>query len=264
MGEERLLRPGEYWNGVDVESDPAFQRHGPVREPARRVSAQERLFARAMYAAEMVHRMGLPVTADTLHQENREIPLKTWAQLLASPLIQEGLEERGIPVVTLGGLTPEQMAAAAIYLDTTHQMTHAQRLRAAGVTAQKWRSWMRQPLFAQYIGRNSEDILQDAVPMFRQRLVEQADKGEKWAIELGLEITGVHDRRNHGVDLNQVLMLVFASLDDAGVDQELMKQIAEKLRSRLGGAAPAHMMPATVTVSSTPVADGPATLELSG
>lgn len=253
MEDMRLLKPGDYWTGVDVASDPAFDRHGPTRERTPQPTKQERLFARCMYAAEMVHRMGLPVTADTLHQENNEIPLRTWRELLASRRVQDALEERGIPLVSHNGLTPEQLAAAAIVLDPSSSMTQAQRFRAAGITAQKWRSWMRQPLFAAYVGNTSEDILRDAVPLFRQKVVEQADKGERWAVELGLEMTGAHDRRNHGVNLEDVLRLVFMSLDDAGVSVELMQRISEKIKARLGGAAPSPAAIVPATVVSTPV-----------
>lgn len=261
MGEERLLKPGEYWTGVDVASDPAFQRHGPVRSPQRRPSKQEQLFARAMYAAEMVHRTGLPVTPQTLHQENGDISLKMWQELLASEKVQAGLEERGIPLVSTTGLSPEQLAAAAIYLDTTNPLTHAQRLRAAGVSAAQWRSWMRQPLFAEYVGRAAEDDLQNAVPMLRQRVLQKADEGERWAVELGLEMTGAHDRRNQGVDVGQVLMLVFSVLDDAGVEQQMLSKIAERLRARLG-IAPPTVASTAVTVVSSPAGDAPAPLEL--
>jgi len=136
------------------------------------------------------------------------------------------------------GMTPEQLSAAAVYFDSTSKMSHKQKLQAAGITELRWRGWMKEPAFARYVGEIGESILREAQPVALVRIAESIDKGERWAIELGLEITGRHDRREKSVDINQLLMGIFGILDDEVGDPKVLAKIAEKVKLMIGGGAP--------------------------
>lgn len=244
------LRPGGYWDGLNVVDNPALM--VPRVAKARRPSREERLFNIALYAAVKLAQEGIAVTATTLHSENPDVPERLYAELLTSPKFLGALEDRGIQLVTTGGLSPHQMSALAIYFDMTSRLSHAQKLKAAGVTEAVWRGWMRQPAFSAGVNQLAEGILQDAKPVMLQRLAEAADAGEKWAIVFGLEVTGRHDRRDQGVDMNALLLTIFTVLDEENVAAGTMARIAARVKEIIGAGAPLTPRVVPVAGYSTP------------
>jgi len=245
MSEVSTLRPGTYWDGVNVVDNPALMVPRVAKRP--RPSREEHLFSVALYAAGKLAQEGIAVTATTLHAENPDVPERLYADLLTSEKFLQALEERGIQLVTTGGLSPRQMSALAIYLDMTSQLTHAQKLRAAGVSEATWRGWMRQPAFAAAVNELAEAILQDAKPVMLQRLAEAADAGQKWAIVFGLEVTGRHDHRDQGIDINALLLTIFTVLDEENVASGTMARIAARVKEIIGAGAP--LVPRVVPVT---------------
>lgn len=240
-----LLEPGQYWNGVEVVDNPAFASLRAQKPP--QPSKAERLFSSGLYAAQAVHRQGIPVTPDTMHSENPDVPKRLYADLLTNEKFLTALAERGIDLVSPKGLTPEQESALSIYFDMGLSLTHAQRLKAAGITDAKWRGWLRQEDFAREHAAIAEAIIADTRDVSLVRLAEAVDRGERWAVELTLELTGRHDRRNLGVDPAAAMMTVFQVLDDAAIPPQVMARVAEALRGMLGSATPRPIVVAAVS-----------------
>jgi hypothetical protein len=237
---DRLLRPGTYWDGVEVVDNPAFQQLRQTRAP--QPSREERLLSSAIYAAEQLHRQSIPVTPETLHDENGDISFAIWRDLYASEKFLSALEQRGIALPSQSGLTPQQLSALAIYMDMSAKMTHPQKLKAAGVTEAQWQGWRRQPLFEAYLAETAEGLLTQSVPVALQRIAEATDAGERWAIELGLEMTRRHDRRDRAIDVSALLLQVFSVLDDEGVPDVVLGRIAGRIREMMGQAAPQQII----------------------
>lgn len=235
-----IVSPGD-WDPVrGIVNDPVFASRVPAR---RRPSHAERFFASAVYAAVQADRGGYAVTVETMAVFNPELKKTDLAALLTTDKFQRALTERGIPLPSESGLSAEQLMAAAIYLDMTTSMSHAQKLRAAGITDAKWRGWLRQPAFAEHVSALSEDAIAAAKPVALTRLAQLADEKNLKAIEFVLEITGRHDRRKETFDVTQMLRAIFAVLDEeiaplpGGVG--VLERIASKVKAMMGtGAAP--------------------------
>jgi hypothetical protein len=230
-----LLAPGEHFEGLEIVKDAAFAR--PARKPPR-VTAVERFYARVVYAAQLVHEQGFAVTVDMIRARFPDLPYRQVQEVLESERFAASAEELGLPLSEHPGLLPEQMAALAIYLDTSTPATHSQKLRAAGVSQAKWRGWLRQPAFAARLQDVAGQLLQDSVPVAFQRIAEAVDGGERWAVELSLEMTGTHDRRNDGTDLRKLLTDVFNILDEEIADSAVLERIAAKIKQAMGQQAP--------------------------
>jgi hypothetical protein len=87
-------------------------------------------------------------------------------------------------------------------------------------------------------------LVHDAVPMAQQRIAEAVDGGERWAIELTLEMTGSHDRRGDGQDARQLLMAVFNVLDEEIADPAILGRVAARIKEKMGHGAPPQMIAA--------------------
>jgi hypothetical protein len=220
--------------------DPAFALR--VKRRSWRTSAQQALFTDVLRAAELAHRQGLPVTPDTVLEQGIVLAREDVVALWELPKFQQALDERGIPAFNQRGLTAQQLAALTIYVDMTVPRSHAQKLRAAGVTQKQWSGWLRIPAFEAELAFLSEQNLRDAIPIAKQRLAEQIDAGNLKSIEFALELTGVHDRRGNPVDVPGLMRDVFNILDESGVAPEVMQAIAAKIRLRLETGAPAPMV----------------------
>lgn len=209
-----------------------------ARTSPKKASREAELFARVLYAATRAHEAGMAVTVDAVRQFNRELPKLVVADVLSTEKFKRAAEQRGIRLSGDPDLSAEQLAALAIYLDTSAAATHSQKLRAMGVSSAKWQGWMRQPAFAQRLGDLAGALMRDAIPVAMQRIAEGVDKGDKWAIEMSMEITGVHDRRGDATDARKILMDVFTVLDEMVDDPAILAAIGEKVRARMGQSAP--------------------------
>lgn len=192
-------------------------------------NADEELFAHVVAACQRLHRQGLPLTVDTLAGEMPELGTIVLEHLLGSEALATALAERGIAFTPLQPLTAKQMAAAAIYLDTTTSMTHSQRLRAAGVSQRQWDGWMAHARFNALVFEMSEERLAASVPNAHMALMRAVDEGKPWAIKLFYEVSGRHNPAGAHDDVPQMLAQLLQILDDSGVPVDVMRQVGEKM-----------------------------------
>lgn len=217
-------------------------------------SLGQRFFAHAIQAAESLQRQGIVINAETLHTEAAMLPMSKLRELVALPVWEQALEERGIADHT-SPLTPRQMAALAIYMDMSVTRTHQQKLRAADVRQAEWNGWLRQPQFAQYLEDLSSEALQSSVPIARQRIAEGVDRGEKPFIDLMLKMTG--NDPDQAIDLQRVLLGIFTILDENIQDASLLKRIGQEVSGLLGGGQGAQMARQMIQLTSSAPAQYP-------
>lgn len=211
--------------------NPMFATRAPR---SRRPSALELTFSRVVFAAEQVSRQGLDITVSTIRGFNPELAQKDVQLVLDGEKFVRAMEERGIALSANPGLSSIQLAALHIYLDTSVPMSHAQRLRAVGVSQAQWSGWMRQPEFAKRMEALSAERLQETIPVANQRLAELVDRGELKAIRFLYELTGVHDPRMPGVDVMMILQGIFSVLEEEVADAAVLARVGMKVREMLG------------------------------
>lgn len=226
------------WEDTHVVDNPLYAL--AVKDTGATPSNDERLIARALAACEQAWSAGVPLTAENLAGFDPALPTRLTRPLLVSSRFVQLLSARGIEPRTLDGLSPQQISAIDMYFlsDLPSGTPHSKRVRAAGVTLTQWRGWMRNPRFSERVARLSEQMLVDSQPLALSRIAEAVDKGERWAIELQLEMSGRHDRREKQADLGSILRAVFSVLDEEGLPGEVMAKIAKTISERMLGETP--------------------------
>lgn len=226
------------WEGTHVVDNPLYG--VAVKDLGVRASTDERLISRALAACEQAWGAGIPLTVDNIVGFDSGLPARLVRPLLVSSRFIRLLAGRGIEPATLDGLSPRQISAIDMYFlsELPPGATHQQRIKAAGVTLAQWRGWMRNRRFADRIARLSEQMLADSQPLALARIAEAVDKGERWAIELQLEMAGRHDRREKQADLGTILRAVFSVLDEEIGDPAVLARVAKEISSRMLGEAP--------------------------
>jgi hypothetical protein len=253
-----MISPGEWMDGVEIKVDPRFIMRGKMIVE----ESGELLFSRVLYAAEMAARQGHDISTETIRMQNPELTYTTVQQVLQLDKFQHALAVRGIPMSSKTGLTPRQLAALSVYMDMTTPANHAQRLQLAGVSQVMWDGWNRQPAFAARMSEVSEERLAAATPVALKAVVEQAEMGKQWAVELVLEMNKRHDRRQDIPDPSIALRQVFDVLDEI-LPQDLLDLLREKLDERRTGTpgpqvfriAPPSPPAATMTEDSPTLGD---------
>lgn len=229
------------FDDLPVATDEKFTVSRRRKAPTKR----ERFFAQVIFALQQTRDAGLAPTVQSLRGFNSDLPVNQLKELMETERFAQACEELGIAISPTPGLEPQQVSALAIYLDTSVGATHAQRLRAAGVTSAQWKGWLRQPVFSQYLQNAASQSMFDAIPVAQQRIVEAAGAGERWAVELLMEMTGVHDRRGESLDVRSLLERVLTVLDEE-LDSGAFDRVAARLKAAAGQQVP-------VAIASTPV-----------
>ena len=151
---------------------------------------------------------------------------------------QQAAKLRGTPLVPHAGLTEQQMLALPILLDYSIP-TLAQRLRKAGITQKDYGRWKRSPAFRQELNRLAGGMLQEAEVDTLTSLTAAAANGDLRAMELSLEITGTHDRKDKTqVELRAFALQVLEILTDEVKDSETLTRIAARIAMAQGAPVP--------------------------
>jgi hypothetical protein len=202
------------------------------------------IFVQGVLAAERCARQGMPINAETLSSEDPELPILQADELVHDPRFARALEEIGVNFKPFARLSNDQLAAIRIYLSSGGR-THASRLRAAGVSATKWAGWMRQPRFRDYIAQGGIDRINDSLVGAQMSLADRAEAGESWAVNLVFQLTGFHDP-NKVEDPRPIFEAIFEELSDAGVDEEILRRVAGRVRNMLDPAGLQQAQPAMI------------------
>lgn len=191
---------------------------------ATRSKAQQ-FFDHVVMAAESAHRQGLPIDAPVLTRLNPTLDPEQVSQLLGESKFLRALTDRGIQVTDYDGLTAEQLTFLRIYMDPTLKADGAKRLKIAGVTQAQLEGWLQRDAFRARYTEISEDLLQAAMPVAKQRIAMGIDQGKLDYIKLGMELTGVYNPRGGP----SVDVMAFARLVQDVLAQELTKGLPELL-----------------------------------
>ena len=107
----------------------------------------------------------------------------------------DAVHARGVPWLPgeLEELTPKQMLAVQVISDPTQRTNLSNRLKKIGVTYPEYRSWLKQPVFARYIQRLTEDMLVEHTGDLHTALMGRALNGDLKAIEFVYTLNGRMD-----------------------------------------------------------------------
>lgn len=195
--------------------------------------------SRFIFGVKDASRHGVQILPENIKSFAPELTMNQIQECWEDEQVIAELEKLGLALTHSPVLSARQQAALAIYMDMTIEANHAARLRLAGVHAREWEGWMGNPHFSQALSEISEDRMADVLPRAKVQLGAAADRGERWAVEMLMEVMGRHDRRAANIDVKALLRTIFGILDEAGVDREILKLVADKIRAEMGeGQAP--------------------------
>lgn len=167
------------------------------------------------------------------------------AKAMATPAYRDTCEVRGIPVGGLPGMTSAQTYAVSILTNPADKRPMAVKLKAAGVSQQQYRNWLKQPAFSAYIKQVGENLLGDHIADVNAMLVNKATSGDTAAMKMYYEING---RLGMNRESNQDLYQVITGLIDiitrrlAGYP-ELLQFISKDIDSLMKGERPVSDLP---------------------
>lgn len=146
---------------------------------------------------------------ETYPRLNKEKLLIAWR----SEELTTALRYRGLEWKTDGGLTIQQDHTLMALSDPTDKRSQASILRNLGVSGTTFRTWMKNPLFADRLHRASVANYEDFLPLARNALIQQATEGKLPAIELLFQITGEWSPETQAIgDLKAVMQTLVESI----------------------------------------------------
>lgn len=220
----------------------------------RELSPAQKLWRDATQAAVELNAQGFAPTLELIKNKLRQRwSVQSLTELLGTEKWAQAMEARGVPWnAETGTLSPKQISFLAMFFDTSKQVSHAQILRAAGVTGDQFRGWMRQPVFAAQMEQFRQQMLADGLSIATQRLVEKADKGDIQAIDRVMAFNGADFRTLTGEDVAALLGLVYQILDEEKVPVSVTRRIAAAVMGSPSGVAATMTAQTTLTLPETP------------
>lgn len=129
-------------------------------------------------------------TVDEVFKVYPRVPKKSLSSLFLTEEFKEAINYRGIDWDIDMGLSMEQNMVLLKLSDPFDKRGLAAKLKEMGVPMPTFQNWLRNPLFKEVYEQNSVRAYQDALPAIRNRVINEAESGERWATELVFAKTG--------------------------------------------------------------------------
>lgn len=180
----------------------------------------------------------LPKLIDVQHLLADQIPLAKVKTIFVSPQFRHAMLTRGIDFGETRTISPEQDMAMAI-MASPDGRTFERKLKAAGVSPSKWRSWLKQKAFGELWREIGGSSLKDYEPDMMVALTGQALTGDVQAIKYAFEVSGKYaPQRQQNLDATLVIAQVIEILqDELKDDMPRLQRIATRMQ--LVGEQPA-------------------------
>lgn len=172
-------------------------------------------------SAEVIHaKCSLPVVYTNLVYQDKQLLLC--------------LEKRSLPVDRLerptGNLSAEQLLVANMVLNVEDVSSLRQKLKAAGVSMQKYNTWMNDPVFSGYLRKRSEEIFASTDYSAYMALAKAVEDGDMQAIKLFFEMRGIYNPRLQlDININAVMVQVVEIITKHVKDPQTIIEIASEL-----------------------------------
>jgi hypothetical protein len=189
----------------------------------------------------MIH--GIVPNVVDVGREFNLTPVAVQETLMREP-VQRVMKARGIPIIfgsekdgTGTTLSHEQLQCIAIMTDPTVRGGRIARLKKAGVSETKFKTWMNSHHFREAYTSLANSILENSLGDVNIGLVNAAEKGDVPAIKFFYEVTGRYNPQDRSVmDAMSILNAVVDIVQRHVVDPDVLKAMAAEI-SMLGANA---------------------------
>lgn len=141
-------------------------------------------------------------------------PVDEVREMLALPVVKEGIAARGIDVQLtpdrtnshLQHLSSQQILVANAVLNLHDKRSMRQKLDQYGVSTQKFGQWKTNPYFSEYLRSRAELLFEAADSDAKLGLLQLVQSNDLQAIKLYMEIQGIYNPKvTHEVNIPQVI-----------------------------------------------------------
>lgn len=161
-------------------------------------------------------------------------------KVIESEAFKRAALARGVELAPRPGITPEQDLALAIITDPTAGVGLAQRLKKAGVTMAKYRAWLRQPVFRNYVQKLGDGVLKEFEHDIMNSLAGLAVDGDLNAIKYAFEVSGKHNPRDQQImDVQAVMRSMMLIIQKHVKDPETLQAIGSEIMMLAGASGAA-------------------------
>lgn len=185
--------------------------------------------------------------------------LKKLAKVMSTDEYADALATRGIYKTKIAnGITAEQSYCLEILTDPSRSRQSMEtKLKAAGVSYTKYRSWLKNPLFASVFSTITENMLTEHQGDVHVALVNKATNGDVRAIEYFNKLTGRFDPdRGQVLNLQAIISGLLEIITKNIRDPQILDAVVvdiDKLIAKEAGALPPA--PPDIPVVSSAVFD---------
>lgn len=146
----------------------------------------------AAFTAYLTGRKGrYPDLASVNTYYSGSLSLKKLAEIMSTSEFDDAMQMRGIFKTEIAnGITPQQSYCIEILTDPSRRGTMETKLKQAGVTYTQYRSWLKNPLFANAFSSVTEDMIKEHQGDVHVALVKKATSGDMRAIEYFNQLSG--------------------------------------------------------------------------
>jgi hypothetical protein len=146
----------------------------------------------------------------------------------------EGMGTLGIEVDPNDtGLTVEQLGLLTILSNPADGRDLKRKLSHAGVTWNKYQTWLAQPVFAQHYKQMMDTLLKDIMPMAKQQIAAKIAAGDSAMIKFGMEVTGEHDPAGKKqIDAKAFIGILLEIIEEEVKDPSVLQRIGAKISLR--------------------------------
>lgn len=212
------------------------------------------------------------LTAESAFQ-NYGIPVGKFKRALENPDFKEALTERGIVFQrfdkddwTKESLTPIQLLVANSLLDLTDTRTNKKKLQDLGVSTLQYNSWLRDPVFKNYLHKRAEQMIGDNRHEVDTALLDRVRAGDLKAISYYNEFTGRYTPQRYNgqsnVDISMLIAKIIEIIGDEVSDPDTLYAISTRLRGLIAarntanallGSGDSDTLPVPEVVKAAPI-----------
>lgn len=172
-------------------------------------------------------------TADKL-KEVLSLSAEFVRNIYVNPQLRKCMELRSLNMDLLSreteSLTAQQLLTANMVLNMADPSTLRQKLKAVGVSLQKYNGWMQDPVFSGYIRKRSEKIFQNSDADAYMGLLQAVQNQDLAAIKFYMELRGIYNPRvTVDVNITQVMVNVLEVITKHIDDPKKIIEIADDL-----------------------------------
>lgn len=204
-------------------------------------------------------RYGSLLTLD-LAEEKYNISRKTYSSYMGTAKVRSAIKEHGIELEMYeraltspdawqnSTVTPIQLVAINIMTDITDQRSDKKKLQDLKLTTRQWNTWMRDPVFRQYVQDKVDNMLKhDSQHMAGMALMDRVASGDIKALEFYYEFTGKFTRKanspesQNAVNFQAVLVRMIEIIDEE-CDGETAIRIGERFKTLMAATQMSAML----------------------